>query len=123
MEILETDKHAIFTDKVVATREDETIYADKMDVTYADVKQPDGSVKTEVDTMICTGNVKIVTPTQTITGNKATFHVRQDQLLVSGNVTVVQGKTVLKGPELTADLKTKKTVMKGGRVKGTFVPK
>jgi lipopolysaccharide export system protein LptA len=123
MEILETDKKAIFKGDVIATRENETIRADQMLVTYVDVKQPDGSTRTDVDTMVCTGGVKITTPTQTITGSKATFYVQRDELIVSGNVTVKQGKTTLRGPELAANLKTKKTVMKGGRVKGTFVPK
>ncbi len=123
MEILETDKHAIFRGDVVATRGDETVRCNVMDVTYVDVKQPDGATKTEVDTMICTGNVKVTTPTQVITGDRGNFQLRQDKLLVSGNVTVKQGATVIRGPELVADLKSKKTVMKGGRVKGTFVPK
>jgi lipopolysaccharide export system protein LptA len=72
--------------------------------------------------MDCTGGVTITTPTQVITGNRAIFKVRKDELVVTGNVKVVQGKTVLRGPELLANLKTKRTVMKGGRVKGTFVP-
>ena len=48
-------------------------------------------------------------------------------LIVTGNVQVVQGKTVINGPKLKVDLKTKRTVMTGGgaggRVKGRFVPK
>ena len=67
--------------------------------------------------------ITITTPTQTITGTRAVFHIRRDELNVTGNVKVVQGKTVLRGPELVANLKTKRTVMKGGRVKGKFVPK
>jgi lipopolysaccharide export system protein LptA len=122
MEIIDADGKAVFRGDVVAKRSSETIRASEMVVTYIDVKQPDGSSKTEVDTMVCTGNISIVTPTQTITGGKAVFQVRKDQLIVSGNVKVVQGKTVLRGPELVANLKTKRTVMKGGRVKGTFVP-
>jgi lipopolysaccharide export system protein LptA len=42
---------------------------------------------------------------------------------VTGNVKVVQGKTVLRGPRLNVNLKTKYTKMTGGRVKGRFVPK
>jgi lipopolysaccharide assembly outer membrane protein LptD (OstA) len=72
--------------------------------------------------MVCTGGVTITTPTQTITGGKATFRVRKDELVVTGDVKVVQGKTVLRGPELVASLKTKKTIMRGGRIKGTFAP-
>jgi lipopolysaccharide export system protein LptA len=122
MEIIDADGKAVFRGDVVAKRSSETIRAREMVVTYVEVKLADGSSKTEVDTMVCTGDISIVTPTQTITGSKAVFQVRKDQLVVTGNVKVVQGKTVLRGPELVANLKTKRTVMKGGRVKGTFVP-
>lgn len=123
MEIIDADKRAIFRGDVIAKRSSETIKAEQMVVDYVDVKQADGSSKSEVDTMDCTGGVTITTPTQTITGSRAVFHIRRDELVVTGNVKVVQGKTVLRGPELLANLKTKRTVMKGGRVKGTFVPK
>ncbi|MFO1032821.1 MAG: LptA/OstA family protein [Hyphomicrobiales bacterium] len=122
MEIIDADKRAIFRGRVVATRSGDTIKADTMDVSYVEVKQADGSMKSEVDTMDCTGGVTIVTGTQTITGDRALFKVRQNVLSVTGHVTVVQGKTVLRGPALEANLRTKHTVMKG-RVSGTFVPK
>lgn len=123
MEILETDKRAVFRGDVVAKRQNETIRGEQMVVTYTDVKQPDGTSKSEVDTLDVTGNPVITTASQTITGEKARFLVRQDKLEVTGNVKVVQGKTVLRGPVLNVDLKTKRTVMSGGRVKGQFVPK
>jgi lipopolysaccharide export system protein LptA len=37
-------------------------------------------------------------------------------------VKLVQGSTVLTGKELRADLNTDKVEMKGGRVKGSFLP-
>ncbi len=123
MEIIETDKLAVIRGDVIARREHEIIRAEEMVVTYVDVKQPDGTMKADVDTLVCKGNIRITTDTQVITGDRATFYVRRDELIVSGNVTVKQGQTVLRGPELSANLKTKHTVMKGGRVKGSFVPK
>ena len=127
MEILETDKRAIFRGDVVAKRPSDTIRCAEMEVTYVDVKKPDGTSGTDVDVLDCKGSAKIVTATQTITGNLATFYVRRDELIVTGNVQVVQGKTVINGPKLKVDLKTKRTLMSGGgaggRVKGRFVPK
>lgn len=123
MEIIDADKRAIFRGNVIAKRTSETITTPEMVVDYVEVKQADGTSKSEVDTMDCKGPVTITTDTQTITGDHAIFHMRKDQLIVTGNAKVVQGKTVLRGPELVADLKTKRTVMKGGRVKGSFVPK
>ena len=122
MEILETDKRAIFRGNVVAKRPSDTISCGEMNVIYVDVKKPDGTTGTEVDVLDCTGSSRIVTATQTITGNNAKFFVRRDELVVTGGVKVEQGKTVIRGPKLLVDLKTKRTRMVGG-VKGSFVPK
>jgi lipopolysaccharide export system protein LptA len=123
MEILETDKRAIFRGDVVAKRPSDTIRCAEMVVYYVDVKQPDGTSSTEVDKLDCKSAVTITTATQTITGDLAIFQLRKDLLDVTGNVKVVQGKTVIRGPHLTVDLKTKRTKMAGGRVTGKFVPK
>lgn len=123
MEILETDKRAVFKGDVVAKRPNDTIRCQEMVVEYVDVKQSDGSSNTEVDSLDCKSAVTIVTDTQTITGDLAQFALRKDVLTVTGNVKVVQGKTVIRGPRLTVDLKNKRTKMEGGRVKGQFVPK
>jgi lipopolysaccharide export system protein LptA len=122
MEIIETDKRAVFRGNVVAKRPSDTIACEEMLVNYIDVKQPDGSSNTEVDKIDCKSDVTITTSTQKITGNLAVFYLRRDQLEVTGNVRVVQGKTVLKGPRLVVDLKSKRTKMVGG-VTGKFVPK
>ncbi len=123
MEILETDKRAIFRGDVVAKRPTDTIRCAEMVVYYVDVKQADGSSNTEVDKLDCNSSVTITTTTQTITGDLAVFQLRQNLLDVTGNVKVVQGKTVIRGPHLTVDLKTKRTKMSGGRIKGRFIPK
>jgi lipopolysaccharide export system protein LptA len=123
MEILETDKRAIFRGDVVAKRPSDTIRCAEMVVYYVDVKQADGTSNTEVDKLDCKSAVTITTATQTITGDLAVFQLRQNLLDVTGNVKVVQGKTVIRGPHLTVDLKTKRTKMAGGRVTGKFVPK
>jgi lipopolysaccharide export system protein LptA len=122
MEILETDKRAVFRGDVVAKRPNDTIRCQEMTVNYIDVKQADGTSNTEVNDLNCKGSVTIVTATQTITGGTADFQLRKDLLLVTGDVKVVQGKTVIRGPRLTVDLKSKRTKMEGGRVRGKFVP-
>jgi lipopolysaccharide export system protein LptA len=122
MEILETDKRAIFRGDVVAKRPGDTIRCAEMVVNYVDVKQTDGTSNTEVDTLDCKAAVTIKTSSQTITGDLAHFALRKDLLTVTGNVKVVQGKTVIRGPRLTVDLKSKRTKMEGGRIRGQFVP-
>ena len=123
MEILDKEKKAIFRGAVDATRGDTNIKSDTLTVTYADVKQPDGSTKTDATDIDAQGNVTITTPKEVITGDWAKYDPQTEKLKVGGNVKLVQGTTVLLGNELVSDLKADRTQMKGGRVKGSFLPK
>ena len=123
MEILETDKTAIFRGNVIAKRPNDTISCEEMVVTYADDQTGAAEGTTRVQKIDCKSRVAIKTATQSITGDLAQFFLLKDQLIVTGNVKVVQGKTVIRGPHLTVDLKSKRTKMSGGRVRGTFTPK
>jgi lipopolysaccharide export system protein LptA len=123
MEIIDADKKAIFRGNVDATRGDTNLKSDDLTVLYAEVKQPDGTSKTDATKLDATGNVTIKTPRETITGDWAKFDVQANKLVVGGNVKLVQGSTVLTGKELNADLNTDKIQMTGGRVKGSFLPK
>jgi lipopolysaccharide export system protein LptA len=106
MEILDAEKKAIFRGAVDATRGTTNLKADALTVTYADVKQPDGSTKTDATDLDARGNVTIKTPGETITGDWAKFDPPANQLVVGGNVKLVQGDTVLTGDELRSDLNT-----------------
>lgn len=123
MEILDKEKKAIFRGAVDATKGTTNMKSDELTVTYADVKQPDGTTKTDATNIDAQGNVVITTPKETITGDWAQYDPQTDKLVVGGNVKLVQGTTVLVGNELHADLKTDRTQMTGGRVKGSFLPK
>ena len=123
MEILDADKKAIFKGAVDATRGSTNLKADSLTVIYAEVKQPDGSTKTDATDLDAKGNVTITTPKETITGDWAKYNPQTDKLVVGGKVKLVQGATVLTGNELHADLKTNVMQMSGGRVKGSFLPK
>ncbi|MCA3574068.1 MAG: hypothetical protein IOC86_09135 [Aestuariivirga sp.] len=122
MEILDAEKKAIFKGAVDATRGTTRLKSDTLTVTYAEVKQPDGSMKTDATDLDARGNVTIKTPRETITGDWAKFNPQTNKLVVGGAVKLVQGATVLSGNELRADLNTDKIQMMGGRVKGSFLP-
>ncbi len=123
MEIIDADKQAIFRGKVDAVRGTDHIKSDLMTVYYADVKQADGTSKSQVSKLDATGNVTITTRKQTITGEWARMDVLANTLVVGGHVKLVEGKTTLQGEKLNVDLTTDRTLMTGGRVKGSFVPK
>jgi lipopolysaccharide export system protein LptA len=123
MEVIDADKQAIFRGKVNAVRGSQNIRSDVMTVFYADVKQPDGTSKSQASKLDATGNVTITTSKQVITGEWAKMDILANTLLVGGRVKLVEGKTTLQGEKLTVDLNTERTLMSGGRVKGSFVPK
>jgi lipopolysaccharide export system protein LptA len=122
MEIIDADKQAIFRGKVNAVRGSQNIRSDVMTVFYADVKQPDGTSKSQASKLDAKGNVIITTRKQVITGEWAKMDILANTLLVGGRVKLVEGKTTLQGEKLTVDLTTERTLMSGGRVKGSFVP-
>jgi len=123
MEVLDTDHQTIFKGNVVATQSGQQIQADQMTVTNVDVKQDDGSTKSTPDLLDSRGHVTIISKGQTITGDSSLYHVRANTLTVTGNVTLTQGKNIIKGQKLDLDLKTNHMQMTGGRVNGSFVPK
>ena len=123
MEIIDADKQAIFRGKVNAVRGSQNIRSDVMTVFYADVKQSDGTSKSQASKLDAKGNVTITTRKQVITGEWAKMDILANTLLVGGRVKLVEGKTTLQGEKLTVDLNTERTLMSGGRVKGSFVPK
>ena len=123
MEILDADKKAIFKGQVHATRGDTVLTCDELVVLYDEVKQPDGTTKTDATSMDAKGSVTIKTPKETITGDWAKLNPQTNMLVVGGKVKLVQGATILTGPELRADLDTDRVEMSGGRVKGSFLPK
>ncbi|HUQ35013.1 MAG TPA: LptA/OstA family protein [Aestuariivirga sp.] len=122
MEIIDADKQAIFRGKVNAVRGGQRIRSDVMTVFYAAVKQPDGTSKSQASKLDATGNVTITTSKQVITGDWAKMDILANTLLVGGGVKLTEGKTTLQGEKLTVDLTTERTLMSGGRVKGSFVP-
>lgn len=123
MEILDAEKKAIFRGGVIAARAGVNLRCDELTVKYDDVKQSDGSSKTDATDLNAKGNVTITTSRETITGDWAKFDPQGNTLVVGGTVKLVQGSTVLTGKELRANLDTNKIEMTGGRVKGSFLPK
>ena len=120
--IIDAEKKIVFTGEVDATRGTTNLKTDLLTVTYAEVKQADGSMKLDATDLDAKGNVTIKTPRETITGDWAKFNPQTNKLVVGGAVKLLQGASVLSGKELNADLNTNKIQMTGGRVKGSFLP-
>ena len=130
LEVLQNDKIAIFKGNVDAKQGKITLKADKLKVHYLSNLSSDNQ---SVSKILADGNVLFSTELETAKSDKGLYDVDRSLITLSGRVTLTQGENILRGNELTIDLKTGKNTMKGddkslgqttkdGRVKGLFVP-
>ena len=76
------------------------------------------------------GNVFYVTPDQVAHGDHAVYNADADQIVMTGDVIVVQGKNIVRGDKMTIHVATREvtidSVAQGrgvpGRVRGVFYP-
>jgi lipopolysaccharide export system protein LptA len=110
---------ATFTGNVVVTRDDLTVWADKVEVSYGSGGAQD------IQDLTASGHVRLKTSDQEATSSQATFNPRTQVLRLWGNVTVTNSTGTLNGPELVLNLEEQTTVFSsngGGRVTGVFTP-
>jgi lipopolysaccharide export system protein LptA len=92
----------------------------------ADGQQACGATQT----VVADGHVYYVTPTQNARGDHATYSAAADQIVITGDVIVVQGKDVARGDRLVIQVSTKQFTMESAatgagqrnRVRGVFYP-
>ncbi len=80
--------------------------------------------------VIAEGNVYYVTPTQRAHGERAVYTAADDEIIMTGDVVVAQGKDVARGDKLIIKVSTKQFTMVSNatgarapnRVRGVFYP-
>ena len=113
----ESKREATFTGNVVLSREDLTVWAERVVVIYGE-----GGLE-NIQALTATGSVRLKTSDQDATGDRAVFNPNTQILRLSGNVTVTNSAGTLNGPELVINLAEKTSVFSstgGGRVTGVF---
>jgi len=105
---------ATFTGNVVMVRPDLTLWATKMVVDYGE------GGPSNIRSLLATGKVRIKTPTQDATGDRAIYDPKTETLRLTGNVMVVNATGSVGGPDMLVDLRTNTTTFSGGRVTGVF---
>ncbi|HVY52409.1 MAG TPA: LptA/OstA family protein [Devosia sp.] len=111
---------ATFTGKVVVVRKKLNVWAAKVVVDYGDGGPSD------IKSFVATGDVRIKTPEQDATGDRAVYDPNTEMLRLTGHVIVVNATGTVGSPELLVNLATNTstfTSSKGGRVTGVFTPK
>ena len=73
-----------------------------------------------------TGEVYFVTPDQSMKGDRAVYTLNDGNVVVTGDVILTQGKSVLTGNRLVYNVRTETARIEGGggngRVQGVFYP-
>lgn len=120
LENLQKESLNIFTGNVVATQNNSTMYADRMEV-YLDAKGD------RVVRGVATGNVRIITRDCRMgTAKRAEYYDDEQRVVLIGNARVWREDNVVTGERITMYLAEDRNVVDsgpGGRVKGIFYPK
>jgi len=85
---------------------------------------PAGDASSKLKHMDCAGPVKVVSKTQTATGDNGTYDKVHNNVILTGHVVLTDGRNVTKGERLVYDLNTGQAAVQGGgsRVTGLFLP-
>ena len=120
LENLQKESLNIFTGNVVASQNNSTMYADRMEV-YLDAKGD------RVVRGVATGNVRIVTRDCRMgTAKRAEYYDDEQRVVLIGSARVWREDNVVTGERITMYLAEDRNVVDGGpggRVKGVFYPK
>lgn len=113
----ESGREAVFTGNVVVTHPTVKVWAGKVVAIYG------AGGTTDIETFEATGDVKLETPEQVATGERAVFTPGDQLLRLTGNVKVTNSGGTVDAGELVVNLATNVSTFtggKGGRVTGVF---
>lgn len=133
LEVREKDKTAVFTGNVSVRQDDATLRTQRLVVFYTGEGGSlaggtggtgGGAPQQNISRLEATGKVLVTSRDQTATGDQANFDVQARKLELSGNVTLTQGKNVLRGGKLLVNLATgeARMVSSAQRVQMLLVP-
>lgn len=115
----EAAQKATFSGNVVVKRGAMTLWAGKVVVDYG------SGGPSNIVSLVASGGVRLQTPEQSASGNRAEFNPKTQIVRLSGDVQITNGSGTMSGPELVLDLKSNTTTFSsngGGRVTGVFTP-
>jgi lipopolysaccharide export system protein LptA len=142
LEVKDKEKVAVFTGNVIVTQGDTTMRCKELHVFYegsalgTDPRQRVPATKSQqksesaqrIKRLIAIGGVIVTAKDQKAVGDKGTFEMATNIVVLDGNVVVTQGQNIMNGDRLTVDLTNNTSKLDGvkqqgsQRVKGVFVP-
>ncbi len=137
LEVYQQEQKAIFVGNVQAVQGNINMKSARMIVHYKGGNESAGagSVAQGISSIEADGGVFFASPDETARGERAVYDVGREQINMQGDVVLTREKNILKGTQLTYNLKSGKSVLSGsalstdgtttgsGRVRGLFVPK
>jgi len=69
----------------------------------------------KITQLLANGNVKFLRDKQLATGDKATYHLNQDKVIITGNVKLERDNNIIKGEKLIIDFITGLSKMEGSK--------
>ena len=98
-----------FIGNVYAKNEENEIWGDRVLVNYGNDKK--------INLITVIGSVIIEREEEKVTGKKAIYNLKTEKIIISGDVSVFKGGNILNGSELTIDLITSLSIIKGSNKK------
>lgn len=115
LEASQKDLTAIFTGNVQVSQGGLHLSADSVRVSYSPGEQK------QIDQMLASGNVLLSTPSEAAQAAQATYSLKDQLLVMEGDVLLTQAGNVISGNMLTVDV-TSGTGRMDGRVKTVLQP-
>ncbi len=112
--------NAIFTGNVRAVQGMMTLNADEVEVLYDE--EDTGADDDGIREIIATGNVVLVNGPDVAESRRAVFRPREDRVVMTGDVLLTQGRTIVSGDRLVVNLATGQGNVEG-RVKTVLRPR
>ena len=113
----ENSQQAVFTGNVVVIHPNVKVWAEKVVARYGE------GGTTDIESFEATGAVRLETPEQNATGDRAVFTPADQLLRLTGNVQVINSSGTIDATELAVNLETNVSTFtsgNGGRVTGVF---
>lgn len=124
LKVQDKDQSAVFSGDVVVTQGDAVLKTQRLVVRYDGSAA--GGVNQRISRLEASGRVYISSKDQTATGERATFDMTRQLMVMTGREVVLsQGPNVVVGSRLTVNLKTGQAdleAQKSGRVKVLIQP-
>ena len=98
-----------FIGNVYAKNEDNQIWGNTILVNYDNDKK--------INLITAVGNVIVERQEEKIIGDKAVYNLKSEKIIISGDVSVFRDGNILNGSELTMDLITSISIIKGSNKK------